>query len=101
MTPQQPAAPATPESDIRSIVAQLQQSGQFDQLSTQQLESILTQLRGAPVTAKALPSGKGVSYQTDDGRQVINNPDPAAMTAGEERQSIAQILAEMKGRLPR
>jgi hypothetical protein len=86
-----------PPSDIRALIQQLQSSGALEKLSTTELENLLSQLRGQQVTAKAMPNAQGISFQGEDGRQIVGNPDRTAKTSQAEQQSIAEILSSMKG----
>jgi hypothetical protein len=96
MLNQPPVEQAAPEQDIRTIIQQLQASGQFDQLSTAQLEQLLSQLKGEPVKGLQMPNAQGISFQSEDGRQVAGNSDRTAKTADQELQTIAEIFAQMR-----
>jgi hypothetical protein len=96
MINQPPVEQAAPEQDILSVIKQLQESGQFDQLSTAQLEQLLSQLKGEPVKGLQMPNAQGISFQGADGRQVAGNPDRTAKTSDQELQSLAEIFAQMR-----
>ena len=86
-----------PQTDTRDLIRRLQEMGAFEDLSTSQIEQLLSRLKSEKIEGLVMPNAAGVSFQDEEGSQVAASDDRSRKTSAEETQSLADIFNQMRG----